>query len=87
MSVADVNTESSSVPETPADSPSPQTNLGWEGHVHFQEEVPLWSRLLETCPQFRTGISYGLIFTSGVLLGAALMALASGRKDPSNAST
>ncbi len=83
MNVANMNPLSSADSESMTDSSSPQTNLGWEGHVHFQEEGPMWSRLLETYPELRTGLSYGLIFASGALLGAAIMALAFGNKSQS----
>lgn len=79
MSVSQINTASASESESFAESSAPQTNLGWEGHVHFQEDQPLWGRLLEAYPELRTGISYGLIFTSGILLGAAIMAMTTGK--------
>ncbi len=64
---------SEALPE--ADPDTPQGELGWEGHVHFNEDLPLWQRLLETWPELRTGLSYSLIFASGVLLGGAIMAM------------
>ena len=60
-----------------ADPSMPQGELGWEGHVHFSEELPLLKRILDTWPELRTGLSYGLIFASGVCLGGAIMAMLS----------
>ncbi|HQU29588.1 MAG: hypothetical protein KC563_00905 [Nitrospira sp.] len=84
MSVTNTNAAPASESESFSESSTPQTNLGWEGHVHFQEETPLWERLLETYPEVRTGVSYGLIFTSGILLGAAIMAMATVGKSQSH---
>lgn len=84
MSLSKMNTVSSSDSESFSESSPPQSNLGWEGHVHFQENPSLWVRLLETYPEIRTGVSYGLIFTSGILLGAAIMAMTTGDKPQSH---
>jgi hypothetical protein len=85
MTVNKLNTLHASDPESNSDQCTPQGELGWEGHVHFSENVPLWKRILETWPELRTGISYSLIFTSGVLLGGAIMAMMctpKGRQEP-----
>ncbi|MCA9470822.1 MAG: hypothetical protein MRJ96_00410 [Nitrospirales bacterium] len=58
--------------ERDADSSFRQANLGWEGHVHFPTDVPLWRRVLESWPELRTGLAYGLVFGAGVLLGSAV---------------
>lgn len=80
MTVNKLNTLHASDPESNSDQWTPQGELGWEGHVHFSENVPLWERVLELWPELRTGISYSLIFTSGVLLGGAIMAMMSAPK-------
>jgi hypothetical protein len=76
-----LNTLHASDPESNSDQSTPQGELGWEGHVHFSEDVPLWKRVLETWPELRTGLSYSLIFASGVLLGGAIMAMMAASKD------
>ncbi len=81
MTVNKLNTLHASDPESNPDRYAPQGELGWEGHVHFSKNVPLWKRVLETWPELRTGISYSLIFTSGVLLGGAIMAMMGTPKD------
>ncbi len=50
-------------------------NLGWEGHVHFATDVPLWRRVLESWPELRTGLAYSLVFGARVLLGSAVTSL------------
>ena len=55
-----------------ADEPPRQSDLGWEGHVHFPEGIPLWRRILESWPELRTGLAYSLAFGAGVLLGSAV---------------
>lgn len=52
-----------------------QSDLGWEGHVHFPNGVPLWKRVLDSWPELRTGLAYCLAFASGVLLGTSITAL------------
>ena len=52
-----------------------QSDLGWEGHVHFPNGVPLWKRVLDSWPELRTGLAYCLVFASGVLLGTGITAL------------
>lgn len=54
---------------------TPQSDLGWEGHVHFPNGVPLWKRVLDSWPELRTGLAYCLVFASGVLLGSGITAL------------
>ena len=81
MTVTNLNRIHTSEPEPLPDQSHPQGNLGWEGHVHFSEDLPLWKRVLDTWPELRTGLSYSLIFASGVLLGGALMAMMSSSKD------
>lgn len=76
-----LNTLHASDPESNSDQSTPQGELGWEGHVHFSEDVPLWKRVLETWPELRTGLSYSLIFASGVLLGGAIMAMMASSKE------
>jgi hypothetical protein len=81
MTMSKLNTLHASDPESNSDQSTPQGDLGWEGHVHFSEDVPLWKRVLDTWPELRTGLSYSLIFTSGVLLGGAIMAMMAASKD------
>jgi len=57
------------------DQPFKQANLGWEGHVHFPTDVPLWRRVLESWPELRTGLAFSLVFGAGVLLGSAVTSL------------
>jgi len=80
MTMSKLNTLHASDPESDPDQSTPQGELGWEGHVHFSEDVPLWKRVLETWPELRTGLSYSLIFASGVLLGGAIMAMMAASK-------
>lgn len=80
MTVSNLNTLHASDHESHSDQFTPQEDLGWEGHVHFSEDVPLWKRILETWPELRTGLSYSLIFASGVLLGGAIMAMVASSK-------
>lgn len=81
MTMSKLNTLHASDSESNSDQSTPQGELGWEGHVHFSEDVPLWKRVLETWPELRTGLSYSLIFASGVLLGGAIMAMMAASKD------
>ncbi len=81
MTVSNLNTQHASDHESNSDPSTPQEDLGWEGHVHFSETIPLWKRILETWPELRTGLSYTLIFASGVLLGGAIMAIMAASKD------
>lgn len=81
MTASNSNTLHASDPESNSDQFTPQEDLGWEGHVHFSEEVPLWKRILETWPELRTGLSYSLIFGSGVLLGGVIMAIVAASKE------
>ena len=81
MTMRKLNTLHASDPESNPDQSTPQGELGWEGHVHFSEEVPLWKRVLETWPELRTGLSYSLIFASGLCLGGAIMAMIAASKD------
>ena len=50
MSMTKMNTVPSSDSESFSESSEPQSDLGWEGHVHFQENPSLGVRLLETYP-------------------------------------
>ena len=79
MTMSKLNTAHASDQESYANQSMPEGGLGWEGHVHFSEDVPLWKRVLDTWPELRTGLSYSLIFASGVLLGGAIMAMASAK--------
>lgn len=75
MTVTNLNTIRAADDEPMADHSMPQRDLGWEGHVHVSDEIPLWKRVLDTWPELRTGLSYSLIFASGVCLGGAIMAM------------
>lgn len=75
MTVPNLNTVREADDEPMADHSMPQGELGWEGHVHVSDEIPLWKRVLDTWPELRTGLSYSLIFASGVCLGGAIMAI------------
>ncbi len=79
MTMSKLNTAHASDQESYSEQSMPEGELGWEGHVHFSEDVPLWKRVLDTWPELRTGLSYSLIFASGVLLGGAIMAMASSK--------
>jgi hypothetical protein len=79
MNMSKLNTAQAANQESYSEQSMPEGGLGWEGHVHFSEDVPLWKRVLETWPELRTGLSYSLIFASGVLLGGAIMAMASSK--------
>ncbi len=65
------------------DQPPRQSDLGWEGHVHFPEDFPLWRRILESWPELRTGLAYSLVFGAGVLLGSAVSTLLACRENKS----
>ena len=65
------------------DQPPRQSDLGWEGHVHFPEGIPLWRRVLESWPELRTGLAYSLVFGAGVLLGSAVSSLLACRENKS----
>lgn len=73
MTVTDLNTARAADDEYMADHSMPQGELGWEGHVHVTDELPLWKRVFDTWPELRTGLSYSLIFASGICLGGAIM--------------
>ena len=83
MTVTNLNTvrEAEADDERMADQSMPQGELGWEGHVHVSDEIPFLKRILETWPELRTGLSYSLIFASGVCLGGAIMAMMSTSKN------
>ena len=65
------------------DQPPRRSDLGWEGHVHFPEGIPLWRRVLESWPELRTGLAYSLVFGAGVLLGSAVSSLLTCRENKS----
>lgn len=75
MTVTNLNTVREGDNEPIADHSMPQGELGWEGHVHVTDELPLWKRILDTWPELRTGFSYSLVFASGICLGGAIMAM------------
>ena len=75
MSVTNLNTVRAAGDEPGADHHMPSGELGWEGHVHVTDELPLWKRVLDTWPELRTGFSYSLVFASGICLGGAIMAM------------
>jgi len=81
MTVTNLNTVREADDEPMADNSMPQGELGWEGYVHYSDELPLWKRVLDTWPELRTGLSYSLIFASGVCLGGAIMAMMSTSKN------
>ncbi len=81
MTVTNLNTIRATDDDHLADQAMPQGELGWEGHVYVKDETPLWKRVLETWPELRTGLSYSLIFASGVCLGGAIMAMVAAQKN------
>ena len=81
MTVTNLNTVRSTDDEPMAEPSMPQGELGWEGHVHVSEDLPLWTRVLDTWPELRTGLSYSLVFASGVCLGGAMMVMMAASKN------
>lgn len=81
MTVTNLNTVRSTDDEPMAEQSMPQGELGWEGHVHVSEDLPLWTRILDTWPELRTGLSYSLVFASGVCLGGAMMMMMAASKN------
>ena len=81
MTVTNLNTARTTEDESTADHSMPRGELGWEGHVHVTDELPLWKRVLDTWPELRTGLSYSLIFASGICLGGAIMAMMAASKN------
>lgn len=81
MTVTNLNTARSTDDEPMAEQSMPQGELGWEGHVHVSEDLPLWTRILDTWPELRTGLSYSLVFASGVCLGGAMMMMMAASKN------
>jgi len=59
----------------PSSTSSADPPLGWEGHVHFPEDSPLWSKLLRNWPELRSGIAFSIVFVVGGILGGSLAAL------------
>jgi len=84
MTVTNLNTVHATDDGAMADHSMPGGELGWEGYVHVSDEIPLWKRVLDTWPELRTGLSYSLIFASGVCLGGAIMAIIATSKNNQN---
>jgi len=81
MTVTNLNTVRSTDDEPMAEPSMPQGELGWEGHVHVSDDLPLWTRILDTWPELQTGLSYSLVFASGVCLGGAMMMMMAASKN------
>lgn len=62
-------------PQNWAEVPSSDQPLGWEGHVHFPDGPPLWSRVLKNWPELRTGLAFSLVFVVGAFVGGSIAAL------------
>ncbi len=61
--------------------PSIDEALGWEGHVNIPPS-PMLTKLLRNVSELHTGLTFGMVFVVGVLVGGVLFtALGSGKKN------
>lgn len=68
------HTSSDGQQEREPDQENRDAALGWEGHVHFPDGPPLWTRILRTWPELRTGLAFSFVFLTGTLIGGAVAA-------------
>ncbi|MCY3728470.1 MAG: hypothetical protein OXF97_05675 [Nitrospira sp.] len=65
-----------------AENPTIDEALGWEGHVNIPPS-PLLNTLLRNLSEVQTGLTFGMVFVVGVLVGGVLFAaLGSGKRHP-----
>lgn len=69
------STESGNHQHSSTQSNDPPLGWGWEGHVHFPENSPFWSKLFRNWPELRSGIAFSVVFVVGGILGGSLAAL------------
>ncbi len=64
-----------------AESPTIDGALGWEGHVNLPPS-PMLTKLLRNWSELQTGLTFGMVFVVGVLVGGVLFAaLGYGKKN------
>ncbi len=64
-----------------AENPTIDEALGWEGHVNLPPS-PALANLLRNWSEVQTGLTFGMVFVVGVLVGGVLFsALGSGKKN------
>ena len=56
-----------------AESPAIDEALGWEGHVNLPPP-PIFAKLLRNWSDLQTGLTFGMVFVVGVLVGGVLFA-------------
>ena len=56
-----------------AEPPTMEEALGWEGHVNLPPS-PVLAKLLRNWSELQTGLTFGMVFVVGVLVGGVLFA-------------